>query len=259
MKNRIITALLGAALFLSLLLIGGLSFSIFIFLIAAIGYYEYIRMHKLRILSIESVWGLLALALIFVDNIFLGNVYSFAILLVMIVGYFFILLITKNHINFDTISYISLGVIYLAFGFVAMLEVRAMEDGLLLILFILAVTWGTDIGAFFVGSRLGKKRLAPAISPKKSIEGALGGIFFAFIISLCFSLVFTGTNILIIILLAIIISIIGQSGDLIESALKRLKEVKDSGNLLPGHGGILDRFDSLILIFFVIYIVLLFI
>ncbi len=259
MKNRVITAIIGAAIFLFLLVIGGLSFSAFIFLITAIGYYEYIRMHKLRILSIESVWGLLAITLIFIDNIFLAGVNSFVIVLIMIAGYFFIMLSSKNQVNFDTISYITLGVIYLAFSFVAILEVRAMEDGLLLILFVLAITWGSDIGAFFVGSKFGKKRLAPSISPKKSIEGALGGILFAFIVSLGFIFIFTETNILLIVLVAIGISIVGQCGDLIESALKRLKNVKDSGSLLPGHGGILDRFDSLILIFFVVYILLAFI
>lgn len=134
-----------------------------------------------------------------------------------------------------------------------------MEDGLLLVLFVLAIVWGTDIGAFFIGSTFGKNRLSPAISPKKSIEGALGGIFFAFMIALAFGFLFPEASIFVLVLIAIVISVIGQSGDLVESALKRIKNVKDSGDLLPGHGGILDRFDSLILVFFVIYIVLLFI
>lgn len=256
MNNRIITAVIGAILFLCLLVIGGLPFSIFVFLIASIGYYEYIRMHKIKILSFESLWGLIAITLIFLDNIFLQATHSFAVLLIVVLGYFFILLFSKNRVNFDTISYIMLGIIYLAFSFVAMLDVRGLENGLMLILFVLAVTWGTDIGAFFIGSKFGKNRLAPIISPKKSIEGALGGILFALIIAIGFSFVFTETNILLLILIASLISIVGQIGDLIESALKRLKKVKDSGSLLPGHGGILDRFDSLILIFFVIYIIL---
>ncbi len=259
MKSRVITAIIGAAILLILLVIGGLPFSIFIFLIAAAGYHEYIRMYEFKMLSIESIWGLLAITLIFIDNIFIDGTNSFAIILAMIVGYFFILIFTKNHINFDRIAYLTLGVIYLTFSLVAILEVRLMEDGLLLVLFVLAIVWGTDIGAFFIGSTFGKNRLSPAISPKKSIEGALGGIFFAFMIALAFGFLFPEASIFVLVLIAIVISVIGQSGDLVESALKRIKNVKDSGDLLPGHGGILDRFDSLILVFFVIYIVLLFI
>jgi phosphatidate cytidylyltransferase len=259
MKSRVITAIIGAALFLSLLIVGNLPFAILILLIALIGYYEYIRMNNTKILSITGMWGALAVLLIFIDNIFLEQKFSFIIILSMIIGYFLILIFSKNKVNFDIISYILLGVIYLSLSFLAMIEVRAWEDGLIIFLFILAANWGSDIGAFLVGVKFGKHKLAPAISPKKTIEGSIGGLAFALLVALGFGFALSQYKLPILIIAALTISIIGQFGDLIESALKRTKEVKDSGTLLPGHGGILDRFDSLILIFFVIYVLNLFI
>lgn len=259
MKSRVITAIVGAALFLSLLVVGNIPFAILTLLIALIGYYEYIRMNNTKILSITGIWGAIAILLIFIDNIFLGQVNVLAIVLCMMVGYFLLLLFTKNAVNFDIIAYITFGVIYLALSFVSMLDVRALDDGLLIILFILAANWGSDIGAFLIGIKFGKHKLLPAISPKKTIEGSVGGLVFALLVGLGFSFILTQYQLVYLLFAALIISIIGQIGDLIESGLKRTKAVKDSGTLLPGHGGILDRFDSLILIFFVIYIINLFV
>lgn len=109
--------------------------------------------------------------------------------------------------------------------------------------------WATDSGAYFIGKATGKRKLWPEISPNKTVEGSLGGVVCALIVAILFGL-FADMNATVLTLMAItvILSIFGQLGDLVQSAFKRHFNVKDSGNILPGHGGILDRFDSLLFV-----------
>jgi len=105
----------------------------------------------------------------------------------------------------------------------------------------------TDTGAYYVGRSFGRRKLAPLISPGKTVEGAIGGFIFAVITGpLCRLVFFPEINLLQSVLLGAAIGIVGQIGDLAESLLKRAAEVKDSGALLPGHGGMLDRIDSIL-------------
>jgi phosphatidate cytidylyltransferase len=111
----------------------------------------------------------------------------------------------------------------------------------------LVILWLNDTGAYFIGSLLGKHRLFERISPKKSWEGSIGGAALSLITAWAVSLVFTDISLWKWLVMAGIISITGTLGDLVESMLKRSLDVKDSGSLLPGHGGILDRFDAVFL------------
>ena len=108
------------------------------------------------------------------------------------------------------------------------------------------LVWATDIGAYLIGRQFGRHLLAPQVSPKKTIEGSLGGLLLGSAVAIVFWYIVGGATWITYIFLAFIISISAQIGDLFESALKRSAGVKDSGKLIPGHGGILDRFDSLI-------------
>ncbi|WP_130735537.1 phosphatidate cytidylyltransferase [Flavobacterium sp. J27] len=109
--------------------------------------------------------------------------------------------------------------------------------------------WTNDTFAYLVGKNFGKRKLFPSVSPKKTIEGFIGGIVFTIICSILLSKYYIETkNVYIWIVIAIIISIFSTLGDLIESKLKRVAEIKDSGNIMPGHGGILDRLDSIIFV-----------
>ena len=118
--------------------------------------------------------------------------------------------------------------------------------------------WATDTGAYFVGVLFGKHKLIPAVSPKKTVEGALGGILgcvFGFVVyGLILNFFFdVKVNYLPLVLLAILVAIVSQIGDLIASYLKRESGIKDFGTIFPGHGGIMDRFDSIIAVAPVIY------
>jgi len=139
------------------------------------------------------------------------------------------------------------GIFYVGWLLSHMVALRGLDNGVNWVLFVLLVTWFSDSFAFFTGNRLGRHKMAPGISPGKTWEGATGGIGGAIAISVLF---FTPTPFQLplpywqVIPLAIGASILGQCGDLVESLLKRNAGVKDSGTLLPGHGGILDRMDS---------------
>jgi len=140
------------------------------------------------------------------------------------------------------------GVIYIGLTFGHFLMIRKLPDGPFLIFFVLLVSWGGDAAAYFVGRTYGSRPLAPILSPKKTIEGLVGGVFGAILIAGLSSLWFLpGFTLFDCLVLGIILTILGTIGDLSESAFKRQTGAKDSGNLIPGHGGFLDRIDSLLL------------
>ena len=127
----------------------------------------------------------------------------------------------------------------------------------LLLLAIFIFIWVNDTGAYLVGSRWGKRRLAPNISPKKSVEGSIGGLLLVLLSAVVLRLLlFPELSWLRILLIAAVVAIFGTIGDLFESSLKRRAGVKDSGKLIPGHGGILDRIDSLLLAVPAVYLLL---
>ena len=134
-------------------------------------------------------------------------------------------------------------------------------DGIYLLLFAFFSSWMTDTFAYFVGSMLGKHKLCPKISPKKSVEGAIGGVVGAVLLNVLLLFVFkkfffteeTGLSYIAVIFLSIVLSIVSMFGDLIASTIKRNYGIKDFGNLIPGHGGIMDRLDSVLFVMPVLY------
>lgn len=150
------------------------------------------------------------------------------------------------------------GILYVGWLLGHLVALRGLDDGRNWVFFILFVTWASDTFAFFVGRKFGRHKLAPSISPGKTWEGAAGGVGAAVIMSILF---FTPTPFRLPLIswqaipLAVLVSIFGQLGDLVESLLKRNMGVKDSGSLMPGHGGVLDRIDSLVFASVVVYYV----
>jgi phosphatidate cytidylyltransferase len=131
----------------------------------------------------------------------------------------------------------------------------ADHAGLVAILFLFAVVWATDIAAFFVGRSLGGPKLAPAISPGKTQSGALGGAAGGVLAGVALAAFADLDNLPLMALLAFLLSVVSQIGDLFESWVKRRHGVKDSGNLIPGHGGVMDRVDGLVAAAFALYVV----
>lgn len=155
----------------------------------------------------------------------------------------------KNPIpnSIEHISTSLVGLIYIPLMLSYLIIIRGMEKGAHLVLLLLIITWMGDMMAYYTGTLWGKHPLCPAISPKKTVEGTIGGLAGSSISALIYkALFFPKLSIFAIILLAIVVNIIGQVGDLSESIIKRWAGVKDSGSILPGHGGMLDRVDALI-------------
>lgn len=141
------------------------------------------------------------------------------------------------------------------------IEGYTKNEGVFLLIFAFFASWMTDIFAYFVGSKLGKHKLCPRISPKKSVEGAIGGVAGAVLLNLLLLFVFkkfffeadTGLTYIGVAVLSIILSVVSMFGDLAASTVKRNFGIKDFGKLLPGHGGIMDRFDSALFVMPVLY------
>lgn len=160
-----------------------------------------------------------------------------------------------------------IGQLYIAVPLALAIRLTLVDDSFssmtqyngLLLLAIFIFIWVNDTGAYLVGSRWGKRRLAPSISPKKSVEGSIGGLLLVLLSAVILRLLlFPELSWLSILLIAAVVAIFGTIGDLFESSLKRQAGVKDSGKLIPGHGGILDRIDSLLLAVPAVYLLLAF-
>jgi len=140
-----------------------------------------------------------------------------------------------------------LGVLYVGLTLSYLLLIRGLPDGALLIFFVVLVSWAGDTGAYIVGKSLGRRALAPIISPKKTYEGLAGGLGLACLMALAARAWFLpGFSVLDCLVLGTLLTTAGLMGDLAESAVKRSAGFKDSGALIPGHGGMLDRLDSLL-------------
>lgn len=210
-------------------------------------------MHRMKLFQAATIIGLIA-SLYFVfpwQTYFTFPERSIEVSLWLFL--FILMLITvfsKNKTTMQSIALIFVGVVYISFGFHYMNVTRLMEDGLFWSLLIFASIWMTDIGAYFTGWAIGKRLLWPAISPKKTVEGALGGMLFSTIVAILFSLYAPELiSLSKAIVFGLVVSIAAQLGDFIQSAYKRTAGVKDSGTILPGHGGVLDRCDSWIIVF----------
>ena len=260
MKTRVLTAIVALAVFIPLLILGGLPLQILIAFMAIVAVDEILIMRKKLLISFEAIISNIAVIIAVLPTSWWQN-NTIKILSQNNLMYLFIILmllhtvISKNHFTFDDAAIMVLTVFYVGFGFHFFMSARNMNNGLATLFYALLIVWITDSGAYLVGRQIGKHKLTPRISPNKTWEGSIGGTVVSVIVSAIYLLFFPQTySWSIMIVISLIASCAGQFGDLIESALKRYYNVKDSGKILPGHGGILDRFDSLLLVLPVLYL-----
>ena len=155
-------------------------------------------------------------------------------------------------ITFKDVAYTLVGIMYITIFFMFLELIIKLEHGKVLFAYTFVISWSTDIFAYLIGKKWGKHKFSK-ISPKKSIEGCIAGAIGAIVVSIIYitiSNIFWGTEFsyLFIAIISLVLSLISQVGDFVASSIKRFVEVKDYGNLLPGHGGMLDRLDSLVFI-----------
>ena len=252
MKTRIISGLIMVPLLL-VLYFRGLPLTIAALLIGAMGIWELFKgFEKIEIKpSYVVAWG--SLIVLYGLHFLLPDSNSFLMpwLVGSIIASCLILFDVDGRRAEDALGTI-FGIIYCGFLLYHIVLVSGTNYGVL-VWMIVITAFCTDIAAYFTGSFLGKRKLCPRLSPKKTVEGAIGGLIGAVIVSIIFGLIAHVQIFPHIIVMGILGSIMGQLGDLTASALKRNMKIKDYGNLIPGHGGILDRFDSLIFVAPAIY------
>lgn len=292
MKQRIITATIMAIILIPLFILGGWFTNILFAILAYVGTYELIslRSKKSNLPKIcKFVLPLFSSMIVIISSLY-GTEDVIYVLLVQLMLLLLLPIFNKRYTFNDVLMFI-FGIIYCGVMFSIIANLRNIEipsfesykpeftiypEGLVLLTYLLITTMFTDIFAYIFGIKFGKHKLCPTISPKKSVEGAIAGTVFGAVFGTLFIFFqryifeFTIYNdvfypnkplifILIFFAISIVLSIAGQLGDLIASKIKREYDVKDFGNIFPGHGGVLDRFDSSIyssLVFVIILMIL---
>lgn len=261
LTQRIITGLIYGITSIACLSLSPISFVIFFLIVMIIGLNEFYNLaEKLdykpnrMLTNISSV-----LTFTFLLSIFSYPEYSKMLGACLILSILTILvnaLFQKENNAFSSTSSMFLAIIYVALPF-SLTNLIAFQNGFFeyeIILSSFIIVWLSDTGGYIIGVKFGKRKLMEKISPKKSWEGAFGSVLFSLIGAIIVSKYFTIFNIYEWIMLSIVICVSSILGDLIQSMYKRDAGIKDSGNILPGHGGILDRFDSIIFVLPMIYI-----
>lgn len=208
--------------------------------------------HTVRIISYAGSMALIISACLgSFEVLFLILAVNFLALSVFVLSQF-----ASHPAIFETIAKQALGIIYIPLSLSLLIFIKELPGGTFWIIWLLIVIFANDTGAFYSGTFFGKNKLSPGISPNKTIEGSLGGIAVAGIAGFVFCQMFFHDLSLSFLFIpgSFLLAVAGQTGDLFESALKRSSNIKDSGRILPGHGGMLDRIDGLLLAVPVFYI-----
>lgn len=250
MSKRVWTGVVGIPVLAAVIVLGGPVLFGAVCLIAAVGLLEYVRAlngHENMELNpwLQLVLGLIILLAIYMKAQWLLG--TLMLSLAVLVGRD----VFKGNINIFNTVFGVYGLLYIPFFLGHLLYLESMPQGNLLLILVFLISFGTDTFAYLVGMRWGKHRLSPKISPKKSVEGSVGGTLAAVILTVLFGSFLEagqgmGLSLLEYGIIAFVASLVSQLGDLAASMIKRQFGIKDYGSLLPGHGGVLDRFDSVL-------------
>lgn len=257
MKTRVITAIVMVAAMVPFFVWSDtVAFPILMALLAGIGIYEMqgcIESKKQYFSSIPAV--IMGLGMPFLARYYAGDglldylfLSAFAVITYMLIVSVF----SGKAFTVETAALSGATTVYVSFGFTAMVLLRDMPYGQYIYFLPFIISWMTDTFAYFSGMLFGKHKLIPAVSPKKTVEGSIGGTLCGVLFTLLYGFIIgqisdASPNYLSIGIVALVVSLLSQCGDLIMSLIKRKFEIKDYGKLFPGHGGVLDRFDSIII------------
>lgn len=252
MNKRILTAVLGIPFIIGFVMVGGLAFGAFVVVLEIIMLSEYFNMLDWaeeknsikRLVYMTSVVWAVIYTVILDFSTSLDSMMPMVLLL--FTAFALLALFYAPRIDFSEFAVAFCGTIYIVGFLNYLLLIRRLPEGLSAFIALLIIIWTCDTIAYFVGIKFGKRRLAPLISPKKSWEGAMGGYLASGIAFLVYAYYCLSISIVSSIMIALIVPLVAQVGDLIESYIKRHFAVKDSGSFLPGHGGLFDRFDSML-------------
>jgi len=255
MKIRIISAAVLLAIFVPLLLIGGLPYSILMLIIALAGLHELLKIRKTKkdFPFLVELCAYVLVSFITLNNYSSKDLYflmDYRLMAIMMFIFLSPMVFINNSkkYNLNDALFLTGSTLFIGLSFNLLILLRNFSLNYVIYLFIVSTI--SDTFAYITGRYIGRNKLAPLISPKKTIEGLIGGTIMGVIAGAIYytTVINPGVELGIIIFVTLCLSLIGQLGDLIFSSIKRYYDVKDFSNLIPGHGGILDRLDSIIFI-----------
>lgn len=275
MKQRIVSGVVGAIFIVILLFFkDAVIFNIFISFLSVMAMWELFVATK----YIRN-WPLVLISLLFAAAVpFMRNPYFTAgskpMAFLYVLGLIIVMMFERKKVTLEQLGLVFMVGLIVPFAFSSLIYLRDLpkehvfhyvnDDGLFFIILALLGAWATDIGAYFIGRFFGKHKLAPVVSPHKTVEGAIGGIVTGVICFLIAGLIWQGlvvkdsgsVRIWLLLILAVLCAVMGMLGDLAASYIKRTCNIKDFGRIMPGHGGVLDRFDSVLLVAPFLYVFL---
>lgn len=255
MKTRITSAIVALCLFIPIFIIGGTLFKIIVYVIAMLGMREYMKVRETKkvfpdfIKLIAYLWLTIIFYELQVNQKMMMNIdFRYLISLFLVLMFPIVLYHDSKKYNINDACYLITGILFLTISL--SLGVMYRNSSLNLVIYLFLITMLTDSFALFTGRLIGKNKLLEVISPNKTWEGFIGGSVIATFVGTSFYITVVDINasIYVVILMTLFLSIIGQLGDLFFSAIKRYYAVKDFSNIMPGHGGVLDRLDSIIFV-----------
>lgn len=253
MLKRVLTAVVGIPLVILIMILGNPILQIVGCLIALIGIHEFYGVIQKKYHPITWIGYIITLLFFLNYEGAMKHFSSFISIAIMVLLIYMVFTYPKYNIIDVTLTLFAPLYVGLLISFVIML--REAEYGQFLVWLIFISAWGSDTCAYFAGKLFGKHKLAPVLSPKKTVEGAIGGAIGAALIAIIYTYLYTffalpimREKIFFIVGIVFVSAILSQIGDLAASAIKRTLEVKDFGYIFPGHGGVLDRFDSILFV-----------
>lgn len=255
MIKRVISAVVAALIFIPLLIIGGNWFDLAVIIVSLLGLKEFI---DIKCTKKEMPIFIIIMSYIVMTTILLSSLeqknltfsLDYRILALLFIAFLLptVLYHNKEKYSINDAFYLIGGILFLGISMSLIMLIR--NTSLCLTIYLFLITIVTDTYAYFTGMLIGKHKLIESISPKKTWEGSIGGTVFGVIISSVFyhMLVSQMTPIYVVVLITLFLSILGQLGDLVFSSIKRYFGKKDFSNIMPGHGGVLDRLDSIIFV-----------
>lgn len=260
-RTRLISGVILLAIMILAVCVNGPLLFFFLLVISLIGMFELYRATKVRedrdnlltVLSYAGAIGFYVLVWFGLKDYYLGGVSAAMIVLLFV----YVFLFPKYQAQQMMTAFF--GIVYVAVSLSFIYQTRNLADGQFLVWLIFICSWGSDTMAYVAGRMFGRHKMAPVLSPKKTVEGAVGGVAGAALIGAIYAAAIGGylrgggNRILAYALISAVGALVSMTGDLAASAIKRNHDIKDYGNLIPGHGGILDRFDSVIITAPIIY------
>ena len=255
MKTRVISAIIMILVFIPFIVIGELPFAIFMSVLSMLGLHELLKVRETKknfpiVLKVFAYLLTLYFCLYNTSSIEFFNKFDYRVIALIIFTFITPMVFindTKKY-NLNDALFLVGSVLFIGFSFNLIIITRNYD--ITYIIYLLLITTITDTFALFTGKLIGSHKLCPKISPKKTVEGLIGGVFMGTFAATVFynTVISSSVPLVIVIVSTLILSLIGQLGDLVFSSIKRYYEVKDFSEIIPGHGGILDRFDSLIFV-----------